>query len=633
MLTRRKNRIKKNGKKRYMSRKMRGAGNLFRSYETQFKGKYKLVIDKRDELIRNIVKLNINIEFIHNNIEKAIKTITDVKLKNLISNEFDANVKKFLEELHKYYKQILETGNASVSSAIGTILSVSAFGTIASAVTTPTEKTAFASAIGTILSVSAIGTIASAATTPPKTATKIEEDANKAEEKQYNEIIGEEMTKIENALKDIIPDVTNDLKKILKISTNNKNLLKSLFNESEKNINKVFDTKKEKYDKVQTNETHYKDNISEILDNVTFTFTEKLINYYNDIYTKINNVKTADLKRQIDIINKSSNNNSPVINTPVIEVTKDDYTAININEEETQRNIAYIFHRKEDLELLRSFYEELKNKNVVNQIENKKNEILPKIYTEYVYDLLTKQDSDINKVIKGLVQQNDTQNKNQKTNDKTDIKSGGADTNKGLATLIDDNNNKIEEINNIEKEKKEIITKIISSKIEEEYNKAEYQDITRENAKKILHVRDEKNSKEIKYKYQLTYKMWYEILNNVTDKDRKLLIKQIISKVNASYDVLYQDKETTIDINFYKSIFGKNPFLYRELINVTRTGESVTPIIYGVEELFKLYEDELKFIKDNKSKDAVKPPLKQKKIEVTHKRKNREFPIIFDSFT
>ena len=125
--------------------------------------------------------------------------------------------------------------------------------------------------------------------------------------------------------------------------------------------------------------------------------------------------------------------------------------------------------------------------------------------------------------------------------------------------------------------------------------------------------------------------MWYEILNNVTDKDSKLLIKQIISKVKASYDVLYQDKENTIDINFYKSIFKDNPFPYKELINVTRIGEGVTPIIYGVEELFKLYEDELKFIKDNKSNNAVEPPLKQKEIEIVHKRKNPEFPSIFDS--
>jgi two-component SAPR family response regulator len=131
----------------------------------------------------------------------------------------------------------------------------------------------------------------------------------------------------------------------------------------------------------------------------------------------------------------------------------------------------------------------------------------------------------------------------------------------------------------------------------------------------------------------MTKDMWTDILNNVTEKDRKPLIHKILNKVKHAYDTLYQDKETTIDINFYKSIFKGNPFPYKELINVTRTGEGVTPIIYGVEELFKLYEDELKFIKDNKSNDAVKPPLKQKKIEVTHKRKNPEFPSIFDSST
>jgi hypothetical protein len=193
----------------------------------------------------------------------------------------------------------------------------------------------------------------------------------------------------------------------------------------------------------------------------------------------------------------------------------------------------------------------------------------------------------------------------------------------------------INEYKNIESKNKIIINKIITEKIEDESNKAEYTDVmTREDALKILHVYDEKNSKEIKDKYKMTKDMWTDILNNVTEKDRKPLIHKILNKVKHAYDTLYQDKETTIDINFYKSIFKGNPFPYKELINVTRTGEGVTPIIYGVEELFKLYEDELKFIKDNNnSNDAVKPPLKQKKIEVTHKRKNPEFPSIFDSST
>jgi hypothetical protein len=208
---------------------------------------------------------------------------------------------------------------------------------------------------------------------------------------------------------------------------------------------------------------------------------------------------------------------------------------------------------------------------------------------------------------------------------------------KAVTEKIDEFTKEIKKYKTIKenKELQQIIYKIITSKIEKESNEAEYTDaMTRENALKILHVYDEKNSKEIKDKYKMTKDMWTDILNNVTEKDRKPLIYKIISKVNASYDTLYQDKETTIDINFYKSIFKGNPFPYKELINVTRTVEGVTPIIYGVEELFKLYEDELKFIKDNNnSNDAVKPPLKQKKIEITHKRKNPEFPSIFDSST
>jgi len=700
MLTRRKNRVKKNGKKRYMSRKMRGAGNLFTSYETQFKGKYKQIDKNRDELIRNIDKLNINIDFIHSDIEKAINNIIVVKKKKLISDEFDANVKKFLEELHKYYEQIRKTGNASVLSAIKTILSVSAietilsvsaFGTIASAATTPTEKTAFASAIETIVSVSAIGTIATTPTKnilnkiadittkmstqtvkkivnfatimPDPTATKIEQTANEVEKNIYDEIIIEEMTKIKNDLNEIsIPDVTKiekalnnimipdksaELNNILDISKKNKDLLKSLFKYSSENINKVFGAKKNEYDKVQTNKTFYKNNINKILSKVKFTFTEKLINCYNDIYIKINDVKTADLKKIIYIINKSSDNNSPVINKPVVE-SMYDTSDVYIDKID---DIAYIFYRLHDVELEKTFLEEwikvlkeekekaekerkekerkekerrekeekdkkdgggkLVGGTEENQIENKLKELLSNIYRKEERDKIQ---NEFDKISKATLDE-----KIKAVND--------------IIYNVTDKIKKYKTIKNT-KASQQIIYKIITSKIEEESNKPEYTDVmTRENALKILHVYDDKNSKEIKDKYKMTKDMWTDILNNVTEKDRKPLIYKILNKVKHAYDTLYQDKETTIDINFYKSVFNNNPFPYKELINVTRTGEGVTPIIYGVEELFKLYEDELKFIKDNNSKDAVKPPLKQKKIEITHKRKNPEFPRIFDSST
>jgi hypothetical protein len=262
-----------------------------------------------------------------------------------------------------------------------------------------------------------------------------------------------------------------------------------------------------------------------------------------------------------------------------------------------------------------------------NQIENKLNELLSKIYTNVVRDEIQQIFDGISELTLDEISKLTLDEISKLTLDEK--KKVVNDIIKRVNVAIV----KYKEIKN-NKELQQIIYKIITEKIEDEFNKAEYIDfMTRENALKILHVYDEKNSKEIKDKYKMTKDMWTDILNNVTEKDRKPLIHKILNKVKHAYDTLYQDKETTIDINFYKSIFKDNPFPYKELINVTRTGEGVTPIIYGVEELFKLYEDEVKFIKDNRPNDAVKPPLKQKKIEVTHKRKNPEFPSIFDSST
>lgn len=337
----------------------------------------------------------------------------------------------------------------------------------------------------------------------------------------------------------------------------------------------------------------------------------------------------------------------PITNNIVTTISDDEYSSVGI---EMKDDISLIFYRLHDVELIKTFYEELlrsylnkekveaakvegkegkeeaakieaakveaaKVEEVKKEIENKLKELLSKIYSNYWEDPIT---TNIHTI-------NDTINKKaDKDNDKINVINV-------LTGIIFFYTKKIKDIKNIESKNKIIINKIITSKIEEESNKPEYtENMTREHAKKILHVYDEKNSKEIKYKYKMTKDMWTDISTRVTENDRKPLIKKILNKVEKAYDVLYQDKETTIDINFYKSIFGKNPFPYRELINVTRTGEGVTPMIYGVEDLFKLYEDELKYIKDNKPNNAVKPPFKQKKIEIIHKRKNPEFPSIFE---
>lgn len=327
----------------------------------------------------------------------------------------------------------------------------------------------------------------------------------------------------------------------------------------------------------------------------------------------------------------------PITNNIVTTISDDEYSSVGI---EMKDDISLIFYRLHDVELIKTFYEEWLNKEKEKEkevtkevkeeaakieaakveaakveeakdkeIENKLKELLSKIYVKEVIDKIKTEFGEITK--------------------KTELN----ERIKVVTYKITEVTNQIETYKQIDTNKtnQEIINKIITSKIEEESNKVEYtENMTREHAKKILHVYDEKNSKEIKYKYKMTKDMWTDISTRVTENDRKPLIKKILNKVEKAYDVLYQDKETTIDINFYKSIFGKNPFPYRELINVTRTGEGVTPMIYGVEDLFKLYEDELKYIKDNKPNNAVKPPFKQKKIEIIHKRKNPEFPSIFE---
>jgi hypothetical protein len=649
MLTRRKNRVKKNGKKRYMSRKMRG-GDM----KDELEQKYKVVMKKKDDLKKKFDKLNGDIDNLNNNIEKTLNNIILFNEKTIISDEFDNDKKQFLYNLNEYYKSIKPPTKE-----------------LPSPYKIPPSKPRKCD------NTSKVKTAIEKVKTAIEKIKTIENDANCTEFIEYERIYTEYkknyknsdgtnmdtiLSKIDKEIidKEIIDEENND--SILK----NREVLKKLFKKFIENINTVFTSKKNEYDKL-------KDYIignaeqKNILQIINFEYTQILIDYCIDMYNYFNNLHTqnvyiSELKTLIFKINKRIDSlKKPIekITTVTdISITPKDYENVDVTEGHEIYDIAYIFYRLHDTELVKTFLEEwlkvlkeeklkekLKEKEKEkekeeekekekekekaegkvgggkllggakeNQIENKLNELLSKMYTNGVRDK-----------IQNVFDNFSNSALDDKINVVTEIIK--------VVNVVNVEIKKYEEIKS-NKTKQQIIYKIITSKIEDESNEAEYTDaMTRENALKILHVYDEKNSKEIKDKYKMTKDMWTDILNNVTEKDRKPLIYKIISKVNASYDTLYQDKETTIDINFYKSVFNNNPFPYKELINVTRTGEGVTPIIYGVEELFKLYEDELKFIKDNKSNDAVKPPLKQKKIEVTHKRKNPEFPSIFDSST
>ena len=666
MLTRRKNRVKKNGKKRYMSRKMRGGDK-----NDELEQKYKVVMKKKDDLKKKFDKLNGDIDNLNNNIEKTLNNIILFNEKTIISHEFDNDKKHFLYNLNEYYKSIKpptkelpspklppkepERDNTSkVKTAIEIIKYDANY----------TEFNEYKK-IYNNLDVSKMNTILS----------KIDEeiDVIKNNDKEINdEAINYSISKNEEAFKTLSEKIMKNRKVLITLlekSKKNIEVLKTLFNKFIENINTVFTLKKNEYDKL-------KDYIignaeqKNILQIINFEYTQILIDYCIDMYNYFNNLHTQNvyiskLKTLIFKINKRiDSHKKPIEKITTLtdsSITTEDYDKVDLTiddktEGDKTEDIAYIFYRLHDTELEKTFLEEwlkvLKEEKLKeekekaekekaekdrkekekgkagegaaevedmtggakeNQIENKLNELLSKIYTNGVR----------NKIQNEF---NDTSSKST-LDDKINVVTE-------KIKEVTENIKKYEDIKN-KKELQQIIYKIITSKIEKESNEAEYTDaMTRKNALEILHVYDEKNSKEIKYKYKMTKDMWTDILNNVTEKDRKPLIYKILNKVKHAYDTLYQDKETTIDINFYKSVFNNNPFQYKELINVTRTGEGVTPIIYGVEELFKLYEDELKFIKDNnKSNDAVKPPLKQKKIEITHKRKNPEFPSIFDSST
>ena len=592
MLTRKKNRVKKNGKKRYMSRKMWG-GTLYTKYYN-----IRQWVQKNIYIVQHeITVLTNKINTLNKYIDKAQHKIAILDYNNIIpTNTYQAD-KENLKNFEREY------GTMPITQIEDTEL--------------------------------------------------IEPDKSKdhyaAKKTNY----------------DVVKEEYDSLKKIYTVEQNynynNDALPKTRTHDYFKNYKEVtilFNSIKEKYDKIIYRNIHDKTVKQNVVDISDFKYTKVLIEYYKNIKDSLNEFihratsTKGNLQKSLTNINKI---NTTGLKDPTkkeveeIEPIEDKmYTDVDINKDDKTNDIAYIFYRLHDVELVKPFLEEwlkvLKEEKgkeekdreekdrkekvgggkllggaEENQIDNKLKELLSKIYKNEAREQIRTDFTEISEL---------TFDKKIKAVTDEKIKNV-TDEIKNVTEII----KKYKAIHN-DRANQEIINKIITSKIEEESIKPEYtENITRENAKKILHVYDEKNSKEIKYKYKMTKDMWTDISTRVTVNDRKPLIKKILNKVEEAYDVLYQDKETTIDINFYKSIFKDNPFPYRELINVTRTGEGVTPIIYGIEELFKLYEDELEFIKDNKSNNAVKPPFKQKKIEIVHKRKNPEFPSIFDSST
>ena len=597
MLTRKKNRVKKNGKKRYMSRKMRGGDVKTHDYTTTCQEAQKKIENLQEE----ITILTTRITSLNKYIDTAQQKIAIIDHNNMFpTNTYQAdkeNLKKFETE----------------------------YGTMT---ITPLKDTA------------------------PKEPDKSTGDYA-VTKTNYN----------------VVKEEYDSLKKIYTVEQkyNNKSTKTRTHDyfKNYKDVTILFNSIKEKYDKIIYRNIHDETVKNEVINMIDFKYTMDLIEYYKKIKDSlkeiIDNTTAAPVTGGL-VTDNLQNSLTNIIKIDTTELTgpakkkveeiepihEKMYDKVQIHENDTTEDIAYIFYRLHDVELEKTFLEEwlkvLKEEKKVekkveekdkekvekekeekegggkllggaeeNQIDNKLKELLSKIYKNKERERIQGYFNEISEL----------------TFDKK-IK---AVTEK-ITEKISEVTKRIQDIKNIESKNKEIINKIITSKIEDESNKPEYTDVmTRKNALEILHVYDEKNSKEIKYKYKMTKDMWTDISTRVTVNDRKPLIKKILNKVEEAYDTLYQDKETTIDINFYKSIFKDNPFPYRELINVTRTGEGVTPIIYGIEELFKLYEDELEFIKDNKSNNAVKPPFKQKKIEIVHKRKNPEFPSIFDSST
>jgi histidinol dehydrogenase len=105
MLTRRKNRVKKNGKKRYMSRKMRG-GDI----RKEFNEKFEKVIEniQLDTIKEAVKKIQVIINEFHNDIEEAIENIEKYKEnnKNNKNKDFKKLYQDFGKKLYEYFDKI-----------------------------------------------------------------------------------------------------------------------------------------------------------------------------------------------------------------------------------------------------------------------------------------------------------------------------------------------------------------------------------------------------------------------------------------------------------------------------------------------------------------------------------------------
>jgi hypothetical protein len=94
-------------------------------------------------------------------------------------------------------------------------------------------------------------------------------------------------------------------------------------------------------------------------------------------------------------------------------------------------------------------------------------------------------------------------------------------------------------------------------------------------------------------------------------------------------------KITDININFYESIFKENnPFPYYEEVIFNRSGQGVIGDLYGVEEIFPTFKEELQYLADPK-KYLADPnnkykfkPFKRKHIKIEHTKNHKSAPII-----
>ena len=157
--------------------------------------------------------------------------------------------------------------------------------------------------------------------------------------------------------------------------------------------------------------------------------------------------------------------------------------------------------------------------------------------------------------------------------------------------------------------------------------------------------------------YDNLVKLYDDIVNelkNIYSSDNNLLLSGLVNEINnynfSSLEHLVpaeatpitreptrgkkdKNKITDIDIKFYKSNFkNKNPFPYYEQVVLNRTGIDVISDLYGVEELFPTFKEELqyladpkKFIEDPENEYKFKP-FKRKHIKIEHTKNDKSAP-------